>query len=453
MCGGERWTLDQAAAADMGLQWIRGVEGEGLSQRTDRVHTGGNSGYQAIGLAYVHGAARVILLGFDMQRTGGAAHWHPDHPKHMGNLGDLAKWRARFDRYAEDLQRAGVEVINATRETALTAFPQQALRDALALPAPYVPPPPPPPPLRPGPVLLQGMLGLGDNVHQRAIVRELLRTREVWLETPWPAVYQDLGPGLHLLPVRTALRTQAANVRRERDRYDAGQAPRDAVQGRIWYSHDDVRRAGGFLGGMCRQFGIERPDFSLPIPPAWRAKADAWLAKWRPDRPLMLYRPLVERTEWSGCASRNPNHAAYHALASSVRRRFFVVSVADLQPGVEWIAGQPLAADVECHAGELDFETLAALASIAGLVYCSPGFLLVLAQAVGARLCAVFGGHESPRLYDHGHPRHLLIGPRRPCECFSKEHACDKAIDVQRAAQQLQEFVTDVTADHPAIAA
>src|SRR3546814_11219998 len=45
--------------------------------------------------------------------------------------------------------------------------------------------------------------------------------------------------------------------------------------------------------------------FDLPIPQNWTEKADAWLRKWNPDRPLMIYRPLVERTEWSGCAARN----------------------------------------------------------------------------------------------------------------------------------------------------
>ena len=89
---------------------------------------------------------------------------------------------------------------------------------------------------------------------------------------------------------------------------------------------------------------------------------------------------------------------------------------------------------------------------MSGLVYCSPGFMLVLAQAVGARLCAVIGGHESGRLYDHGQATDLFIQPERPCECFSKAHACDKRIDIDAAKMRLQEFTTHAIATSPTIA-
>lgn len=435
---GERWTLDASAAAELGMLWIEGVDGVGLSQSPRRIFTGGSSGYQAIGLAYLLGAARIILLGYDMQRSGRRAHWHPDHPVSLGNPGPFDQWVARFRPLANDLRRLGVQVVNASRATALDAFPRMSLEEALS---PRVP------------LLVEGMLGAGDNIHQRALVREWVKTRDVWLRTPWPSLYTGID-GVRFLPPVTNLRTQAKNAAREQTAYSTGLPPRGTESRRIWYTHDGLRRHGGFMQAMAAESGVKgAADFSLTVPHAWKQKAGRWLQRWQPTRPLMLYRPLVERTEWSGCAARNPDHDAYHALAASVRDRFFVVSVADLQRGKEWAVGTPLRADVDCHAGELDVETLAALAAGAGLVFCSPGFMLVLAQAVRAPLCAVFGGHEAARLYDHGQRTDLFIEPVTPCCCFRKDHACDKRIDLAAAKIRLQEFTQHATHDHPAIPA
>lgn len=276
------------------------------------------------------------------------------------------------------------------------------------------------------------MHGLGDNLHQRAVIRELMKRGEVWLETPWPSVYHDLD--IKLAPKRSILRTQAKNTTREAGKYHGNLPP---ANHRIAYSQDQVRRRGGFLQAMCANSGVPVGDFSMPVCDEWRKAAQDWL-KARTDKPLMLYRPLVERTEWRGCAARNPDSGSYVALAKSVRDRFFVVSVADLEPDKEWAVSESFA-DLECHAGELPFEMLAGLSSLAGLVFCSPGFMLILAQAVGAKFCAVFGGHESARFYDHG--AGLFIQPMNPCECFNKSHRCDKRIDMPRAFKRLEGYV------------
>ncbi|MCK9468482.1 MAG: hypothetical protein M0Q49_03600 [Porticoccaceae bacterium] len=299
---------------------------------------------------------------------------------------------------------------------------------------------------------VRGMLGLGDNLHQRALVRAWLETHRVWLETPWPCVYHDMrGPDLRLLPPRTRLRTQLANVAREQLSYSPGRPPVGTIRQRIWYTHEGIRTAGSFLGAMAAESDlvVAPEDIRMPIPSDWTDCARQWLARYRPDRPLLLYRPLVERTEWAGCHARNPDPDAYVRLLNRIRDRFFVVSVADLVPGVEWAVTPDIGADVTCHRGELSFELLAALATMASLVWCSPGFMLVLAQAVGAPLVGVFGGHESARLYHHRWSNNHFIEPARPCECFSKEHGCDKRIDLPVAERRLEEFVNGLTCRPP----
>lgn len=90
--------------------------------------TYGNSGAGAIMLAKLYGAKRVILLGYDCQRTNGKAHWHGDHPATLGNAGSLPKWGKQFGDLAQAIQ---MPVINCSRETALDVFPRQRLEDVL----------------------------------------------------------------------------------------------------------------------------------------------------------------------------------------------------------------------------------------------------------------------------------------------------------------------------------
>ncbi len=93
------------------------------------MHSGGNSGYQAANLALHTGARRIILVGYDMRRgPDNRAHWHGDHPPHMNNAPPhaLATWAAAFDSVPPTLP-AGVEIINATPGSAVTAFPFASL--------------------------------------------------------------------------------------------------------------------------------------------------------------------------------------------------------------------------------------------------------------------------------------------------------------------------------------
>lgn len=115
------------------VELVGGPEGRGLSLDPARIHSGRNSGYQALNIAVLTGAARVLLLGFDMQRTGGRAHWFGDHPANLRNP-DTAmarNWVREFDAVPADAARAGCEIINCSRETALTVFPRMPIEDVL----------------------------------------------------------------------------------------------------------------------------------------------------------------------------------------------------------------------------------------------------------------------------------------------------------------------------------
>lgn len=385
-----------------------------------------NSGAGAIAFAAGLGARRIVLVGYDGQKTGGQAHWHADHPKGLGNAGSVRYWPQQFRKLAQQLP-AGVSVVNASRVTALDAFPRVPLQDALAEPRPAL--------------RIEGMHGMGDNLHQRSVVRELMKTREVWLETPWPSIYHDLaGARLHLVNKGSRLRTQAKNAVREAAAFDDSAPPPDAEVLRVSYPPALVRSRRGVLAAMSAQCGVPVGDFRMPVPADWRHGLQLPL-----DRPVLAFRPLVERREWSGCRSRNPDADVYLKLLAGIREHFFLISVADLQPGTEWLAHPAVDADLTLHAGELDFRALAALWRDADLVFTAPGFGVVLAQAVGTPAVAVFGGYESAYSFSAGaaHTPTLAIEPRRPCDCFRHHHACDKRTDLAAAAQRLQEFVNE----------
>jgi hypothetical protein len=90
-----------------------------------------NSGASAISLAVVAGAERIILLGYDCQKTGGQSHWHGDHPSALSNALSIKHWPRAFRNVSRYAKERGTPVINCTRETALDCFPRQALESVL----------------------------------------------------------------------------------------------------------------------------------------------------------------------------------------------------------------------------------------------------------------------------------------------------------------------------------
>lgn len=123
---GMKFTQDRTAAQKYRLNYIKGVPLPGLSDSFDELHTGSNSGYQAINLAHLLGAKRILLTGYDMKfSSNGASHWFGDHPDGVRSCYE------RFIKCFETIDQERVEIINCTRDTDLTCFPQMTLQEAL----------------------------------------------------------------------------------------------------------------------------------------------------------------------------------------------------------------------------------------------------------------------------------------------------------------------------------
>ena len=222
------------------------------------------------------------------------------------------------------------------------------------------------------------------------------------------------------------------------DRSAAGRCAHRALR----LSLGRTRSATSVLAAMAKYCGVPVGDFRLPVALAWAEKAERLLARLRAgpaaaDHPAAAggRRPaqpaLGQGQARAQSGSRSPIRAARPACASAISSSAWPMR----STGVEWMIGPAINADAEFHRGELDFETLAALTARAALVYCSPCFLTVLAQAVETPMVCVFGGFEGA----NSSPPARASRPgcrssrNRACPCWNWNCRHDKTIDIAAA--------------------
>jgi hypothetical protein len=100
--------------------------------RVGLVGSGGNSGFHAVNLAAQFGARRIVLVGFDM-RVDQGKHCFGKHPySDAPSQANVLRWTGIFDKQASVLANRGIEVVNCSRVSALTAFPKMSFEEALA---------------------------------------------------------------------------------------------------------------------------------------------------------------------------------------------------------------------------------------------------------------------------------------------------------------------------------
>jgi hypothetical protein len=101
----------------------------GLSSNPGALRTGLNSGYQALGLAVAAGAARVVLVGYDLKYSpDGRSHWHNEHPFTSGEVHYKSEYAKFFNEFVSP---DGVEVFNSSLDTYIKNPPRAKLEDVL----------------------------------------------------------------------------------------------------------------------------------------------------------------------------------------------------------------------------------------------------------------------------------------------------------------------------------
>lgn len=109
------------------------ISGEGYGLATGLpFYTGQNSGHAAINIVRaLYGATSIALLGFDFQRTNGEVHYFGLHHG-MTNPGPgFPRWAKHMATLAKDAKAQGVQIVNCSRETALTCFDRMTINEWL----------------------------------------------------------------------------------------------------------------------------------------------------------------------------------------------------------------------------------------------------------------------------------------------------------------------------------
>lgn len=274
-------------------------------------------------------------------------------------------------------------------------------------------------------LVIRGMYGLGDNINQRAFIKEL--GFPLFLNTSWPELYQDLSHVTFVTP-STTLRTQAKNIQRQSpDRFKPW-PQNNYTELKIHYGSRDLAQRS-IVATMSRLFGgikpkvfdlpdFKRPDSKIPF-----------------DKPVAVVRPVTIRKEWMNIA-RSPDPKYIREAAVLLKDAgYFIVSVADVSPGQEWIEGEEPIADLKFHHGELDVEELLGLCKYAACMVSGHGWATHAAMSLGVPMLVVGGGMGNdnrpsviadPEFLDVSKITWLL--PDKFCMCMKMDHACDKRI-------------------------
>ena len=114
---------------DPNVHMLRRAERDGLSLDPAAICTGANSGHQAVNIAALTGAKRIVLLGYDAKPgTKGRRHYFGDHPDRTS-----APYHEMIIAFRAIQKLLGeIEVLNATPGSAVDAFKKVSLEEALS---------------------------------------------------------------------------------------------------------------------------------------------------------------------------------------------------------------------------------------------------------------------------------------------------------------------------------
>lgn len=130
---GLRFSLDASANRVEGVILLRRTGESGVERDPTGLRSGRNSGAAAINLAVHLGAARILLLGYDMSTPRGEKHSHffGAHKFPLRGGSPYPLFRQLLGEMVAELKALNIEVVNCSRHSELKCFPRQPLEEAL----------------------------------------------------------------------------------------------------------------------------------------------------------------------------------------------------------------------------------------------------------------------------------------------------------------------------------
>lgn len=102
-----------------------------LSEKPRWLECGSTSGFAAYNLAYLKKPRTIVLFGFDF--TAGGHYNQHEYKHHIGdwNAQHWPSWAKHFTETLPQIERSGIQVINACATSSITAFPKMTPDEAV----------------------------------------------------------------------------------------------------------------------------------------------------------------------------------------------------------------------------------------------------------------------------------------------------------------------------------
>ena len=125
---GDKYGCNNQNIAQFGVTVLKSLGYLGWSDDPNAVYAGGHSGFQAIQMvASRYGAKQIALLGYDLKAdANGNKNWYENR-----KTKPFDRWLDTYATLASAAKTRGIEIVNCSRDTALTAFPRQSLAEVL----------------------------------------------------------------------------------------------------------------------------------------------------------------------------------------------------------------------------------------------------------------------------------------------------------------------------------
>lgn len=281
-------------------------------------------------------------------------------------------------------------------------------------------------------MIIKTMSGLGDCIYMRPMIRKL-PAHGLSLITPWPQVFQDLGPIKFVYPKYERLRTQSDNI---------AKFPID-----FWHPYQEpdlqpkyIIPEEGIVQAFCKCFLGHQPKW---LNNDWEPQTQ-WLGPNpfpRAEKPICLIRPTTLRSEWM-TTSRGPNPDYLQRFVDQYKSKYYIVSIASIKEGQEWYEKKLVGCD-EYIEDSPTFEKTYHMFFTADLIVCSVSFWVPMALAMNKKTICIYGGHVPPsKIADSRikRPNYRELVPEPFCACYQNVHKCNKNIDLKLIDQTFEEM-------------
>lgn len=110
---------------------VKGRKAQGISIKRYEVSWNNSSGGAAINLAYHLGARRIVLIGYDMKPSKSKHNFHDAYPVGKPERNPYIHFLRAFSKIKNDADKLGVEILNATPDSAIECFPFVKLEEVI----------------------------------------------------------------------------------------------------------------------------------------------------------------------------------------------------------------------------------------------------------------------------------------------------------------------------------